>query len=1175
MCVKKLTMSIVDHIGAIISMVGIVLKNGKRALAKRSFKILTSLVDREVLSDFQVEDIFTTVMSCIENLYIEFRPTLVVLILALCQQEKYNSDVFVHICKACSNAALDNTSMQRCLNIMVQYLQAGYKTESQTIAGAVAAGVSKMGYISTFVKILDLVEIDQTYVDVLSLLAKESIKKRDLLVKMPTYMKSLTDPPVTFYVQAAYKNKTAVPIVGAVLPKPLGPLLSDMFSLRVQGLQEEYDYERAVEAIHQCKDLAPSLGNEQLQALVYSLGHLIPGTELGIKYAAAETFKELQKLPQTEIWTRKALSLAIKRAKDDLDVRTALEIYNVRPIGLESMVHQQDLDQNQLLNLLHIQMHRRARAINQLDFSEIPPNILDSILIPVLNYILRTGAHNVIKKLAEACSTIPWPKFYRQLKFAIKKLPDSFTTYSKVINQLLQFRSDVLTEALVDKVLPSLKGFIVDKSDEHRPKLRPHILMAILRISDHMPGIDAGAETSRVLSIIMEYIIHKEQGARATATSCLIKISKKVKTKKFLFMFKQIKGDMGGKLMTKILANCPAPIDTSVVKFAYHYLLESKVMGGFSHLAEKAPANCLETLLGSPIPLTQIALGLPKNPHFQPADIVRVGLEILDYKPEAAKQVEKESKAVANYTVQDGASNGTRPKQVTNISKRNEILLLFGSQLLQTGVKRHMKTEGIPESLANRVREAIDVCLSSKQDEVVINCLSMIQLLSSKRHLDRVLELGVYAGTELTFHILKTISSFEDSVSEYSTPLLALLQVALLTHNNQGIAIRLLRVLVEKRVMSAEIYDVMERVPELLLSQNRLHKQVSDLYIDFLVLYPMTKQRRDVHISFLARNLGVAVPEGRLVLIGLLKTLLEKIPFSEIQGQADFLFLALVTQLANEDDDSIGSVISEVMQTLYKLNTDRQIVQQVFNWAAGDNFGIQKAALVAIKALTPVLGKQMASAYPLALTALSQPDLRLICLEILQDYPDQNSEIEKAIADELAEGRKPNLKSLRSHALDETLIRAVADGTVGEEIDRILDENSYTDAVVHKISHYCRRLLGKKVEDSRFQILMRLLLKVRDPVLPLFNALLLASELGTLDTTKSLANQLFQHLHDILGQETFLNNYNTMKAKIKEKRVARKASAKQLAVTHPEVATAVKLKHRKKARLLKKKKWVA
>lgn len=106
----------------------------------------------------------------------------------------------------------------------------------------------------------------------------------------------------------------------------------------------------------------------------------------------------------------------------------------------------------------------------------------------------------------------------------------------------------------------------------------------------------------------------------------------------------------------------------------------------------------------------------------------------------------------------------------------------------------------------------------------MINCLSIIQLLSSKRHLDRVLELGIYAGTDLTFHILKTISAFEDSVSDYATPLLALLQVSLLTHHNQGIAIRLLRVLVEQRVMLTEIYDVMEKVPELLLTSNRLHK---------------------------------------------------------------------------------------------------------------------------------------------------------------------------------------------------------------------------------------------------------------------------------------------------------------------------------------------------------------
>ena len=129
MCVKKLTMSIVDHIGAIISMVGIVLNKGNRALAKRSFKILTSLVDREVLNDFQVEDIFTTIRSCIDNLHTEFRPALVVLILSLCQQDNYHSDVLASICKACGNTTIDTTSMHRCLNIIVQYLEAGHNKE--------------------------------------------------------------------------------------------------------------------------------------------------------------------------------------------------------------------------------------------------------------------------------------------------------------------------------------------------------------------------------------------------------------------------------------------------------------------------------------------------------------------------------------------------------------------------------------------------------------------------------------------------------------------------------------------------------------------------------------------------------------------------------------------------------------------------------------------------------------------------------------------------------------------------------------------------------------------------------------------------------------------------------------------------------------------------------------
>jgi hypothetical protein len=55
---------------------------------------------------------------------------------------------------------------------------------------------------------------------------------------------------------------------------------------------------------------------------------------------------------------------------------------------------------------------------------------------------------------------------------------------------------------------------------------------------------------------------------------------------------------------------------------------------------------------------------------------------------------------------------------------------------------------------------------------------------------------------------------------------------------------------------------------------------------------------------------------------------------------------------------------------------------------------------------------------------------------------------------------------------------------------------------------------------------MRLLLSIKTPVLPLFNVLILATELGQEESTKVLANQLFTHLHDLLGQDLFLEYYN-------------------------------------------------
>jgi hypothetical protein len=83
----------------------------------------------------------------------------------------------------------------------------------------------------------------------------------------------------------------------------------------------------------------------------------------------------------------------------------------------------------------------------------------------------------------------------------------------------------------------------------------------------------------------------------------------------------------------------------------------------------------------------------------------------------------------------------------------------------------------------------------------------------------------------------------------------------------------------------------------------------------------------------------------------------------------------------------------------------------------------------AIRALVSVLGPNTSTAFDHALTGLTDPDARPICLDILTDYPAPHPQIEAAVIAELEADRRPNLAALKlSPSSTETvhaLIRAV------------------------------------------------------------------------------------------------------------------------------------------------------
>jgi hypothetical protein len=145
---------------------------------------------------------------------------------------------------------VDATSAQKALTLL-----AGLTTVSGgppiSLGAALSRAIDVLGYSRQIPTILDTLALDDSYSEVFERLVKPSLKHPELLERIPAYFGQLTNPPTTFYIRSAYKHAAALKILGGLLPQPLGPILTAMFSKRLVGLVEEFDYEACVDSVRQ------------------------------------------------------------------------------------------------------------------------------------------------------------------------------------------------------------------------------------------------------------------------------------------------------------------------------------------------------------------------------------------------------------------------------------------------------------------------------------------------------------------------------------------------------------------------------------------------------------------------------------------------------------------------------------------------------------------------------------------------------------------------------------------------------------------------------------------------------------------------------------------------------------------------------------------------------------
>jgi len=164
--------------------------------------------------------------------------------------------------------------------------------------------------------------------------------------------------------------------------------------------------------------------------------------------------------------------------------------------------------------------------------------------------------------------------------------------------------------------------------------------------------------------------------------------------------------------------------------------------------------------------------------------------------------------------------------------------------------------------------------------------------------------------------------------------LLSLLHSAVREFDHHNATFGLVKAISSKRFVSSEFYDLMDIILKLSVQSQKsaIRLLSSQIFLQYLIDYPMGKQRMDGHLHQIVLNTKYEYEEGRLSAIDLLSSVVQKFPLPVLEEKSQFFFFPLVLQLVNDDSkkckEAVAGCISLLLQ---RLSTES--VQSLFGYA--------------------------------------------------------------------------------------------------------------------------------------------------------------------------------------------------------------------------------------------------
>lgn len=156
-------------------------------------------------------------------------------------------------------------------------------------------------------------------------------------------------------------------------------------------------------------------------------------------------------------------------------------------------------------------------------------------------------------------------------------------------------------------------------------------------------------------------------------------------------------------------------------------------------------------------------------------------------------------------------------------------------------------------------------------------------------------------------------------------------------HERQVPAFALLRAIISRRFVAAEIYDLMEKVSSVMVTSQSTHVQelCRSTLIQFLLDYPQGKGRLKSQLTFLAQNLSYVYESGRVSVMELLSACFSKFSEHLLREQFDLFFVALILVLVNDESEKCRTMAGELIKQLLAQQDEEKIssvIQMLTKW---------------------------------------------------------------------------------------------------------------------------------------------------------------------------------------------------------------------------------------------------